>query len=82
MMELFLILTAMFKLLFNSKHLLSILISFELMNLCLISMSWQNNWTITLWILIMSVAHSIIGFVLLLLMIRHYGNDKNLNLII
>nr|YP_010692525.1 NADH dehydrogenase subunit 4L [Aonchotheca putorii]WBV76981.1 NADH dehydrogenase subunit 4L [Aonchotheca putorii] len=80
MMELMIILVALMKMTFTSKNLLSVLISLELVNLCIISMTWQSNWSFTLWILIMSVVHSIIGFMMLLMMIRQHGNDKNMNI--
>nr|QCL17197.1 NADH dehydrogenase subunit 4L [Capillaria sp. cat-2018] len=79
--EMLLIFSGLLKIIFNSNHLLSVLISLELINLGLIIMSWQLNWTLTLWFLIMSVIHSIIGLLLLLLVIRFFGNDKSQNLL-
>nr|YP_010132835.1 NADH dehydrogenase subunit 4L [Eucoleus annulatus]QWC93300.1 NADH dehydrogenase subunit 4L [Eucoleus annulatus] len=75
-----LVISGLLKISFNNKHLLSVLISLELINLGLIVMTWQFNWVLTLWIMIMSVIHSILGLLLLLLIIRYFGNDKSFNL--
>lgn len=79
--EIVLIFSGVLKIIFNSNHLLRVLIRLELINLALIVMCWQLNWTLTIWILIISVIHRIVGLLLLLLIIRYFGNDKTYNLL-
>nr|QXJ80366.1 NADH dehydrogenase subunit 4L [Trichuris mastomysi] len=79
-LDLLLFFSGVIKIVFNYKHLLSIFISLELISLSLISMTWSFIWTQTMWFMIISVIHSVIGTLLLLLMMRQMGNDKTTNL--
>nr|QXJ80353.1 NADH dehydrogenase subunit 4L [Trichuris sp. KE396] len=79
-LDLLLFFSGVIKIVFSYKHLLSIFISLELISLSLISMTWSFIWTQTMWFMIISVIHSVIGMLLLLLMMRQMGNDKTTNL--
>nr|QXJ80314.1 NADH dehydrogenase subunit 4L [Trichuris sp. ETH392]QXJ80340.1 NADH dehydrogenase subunit 4L [Trichuris sp. ETH232] len=79
-LDLLLFFSGVIKIVFSYKHLLSIFISLELISLSLISMTWSFIWTQTMWFMIISVIHSVIGTLLLLLMMRQMGNDKTTNL--
>nr|AGH27504.1 NADH dehydrogenase subunit 4L [Trichuris sp. GHL-2013] len=78
-LSLMLFMTAFMKMLFNSSHLLSLLISLELMNLSIIILSWQVVWSQTIWFIVITVIHSVFGMLLLLLLMRQVGNDKSIN---
>nr|QXJ80301.1 NADH dehydrogenase subunit 4L [Trichuris sp. 2 ARS-2017] len=69
------------KIVFWCKHLLTVFIGLELISLSLISMTWTYLWPQTMWFMMISVIHSVIGMLILLLVMRQMGNDKTLNLV-
>nr|YP_006702465.1 NADH dehydrogenase subunit 4L [Trichuris discolor]AFK81038.1 NADH dehydrogenase subunit 4L [Trichuris discolor] len=76
-----LFISGVIKMLFKSYHLLTMFIALELISLSLIYMTWSSLWPQTMWFLAMSVIHSILGMLMLLLIMRQMGNDKNFNLV-
>nr|QRK25848.1 NADH dehydrogenase subunit 4L [Trichuris trichiura] len=72
---------ALMKMLFNSKHLLTMFICLELITLSIIVTSWQIMWSQTLWFMAVTVIHSVFGMLLLLMTMRQLGSDKSINLI-
>nr|YP_006702478.1 NADH dehydrogenase subunit 4L [Trichuris ovis]AFK81051.1 NADH dehydrogenase subunit 4L [Trichuris ovis] len=75
-----LFISALIKMLFKSYHLLTMFIALELISLSLIYMTWSSLWPQTMWFMTVSVIHSILGMLMLLLVMRQMGNDKNINL--
>nr|ALF03939.1 NADH dehydrogenase subunit 4L [Trichuris sp. TTB2] len=72
---------ALTKMMFNSKHLLTMFICLELITLSVIISSWQVTWSQAMWFMAVTVIHSVFGMLLLLLTMRQLGSDKSTNLI-
>lgn len=72
---------ALTKIMFNSKHLLTIFICLELITLSVIIGRWQVTWRQAMWFIVVTVIHRVFGILLLLLTIRQLGRDKSINLI-
>nr|QRK25861.1 NADH dehydrogenase subunit 4L [Trichuris sp. TMM5] len=68
---------ALTKMMFNSKHLLTMFICLELITLSVIVSSWQIMWSQTMWFMAVTVIHSVFGMLLLLLTMRQLGSDKS-----
>nr|YP_009110101.1 NADH dehydrogenase subunit 4L [Trichinella zimbabwensis]AIW57078.1 NADH dehydrogenase subunit 4L [Trichinella zimbabwensis] len=76
MVEVLMFVAGLVKIVFDLKGIVVLLVSMELLSLALVCLCWGCYWVYSVWLLMVMVVHSVIGMLILLWVVRYFGNDK------
>nr|YP_009110088.1 NADH dehydrogenase subunit 4L [Trichinella papuae]AIW57025.1 NADH dehydrogenase subunit 4L [Trichinella papuae] len=76
MIEILMFVAGLVKIVFDLKGIVVLLVSMELLSLALVCLCWGCYWVYSVWFLMVMVVHSVVGMLILLWVVRYFGNDK------